>query len=240
MQDNESVRNKIAPTGALRAAINLGNPVLAQRLNNGSLDGVSVRLAKKLAQLLNVKLEIVVFDAAGKVVKACVNDIWDVGFLAIDPKRSETIKFTMPYVIIEGTYLVEKSSKYNTVSELDHSGSKISVGKGAAYDLFLSRNLKKAEIVRAPTSSGAVDMFLHDNLTAAAGVRQPLEEFANAHPNYRVIEDSFTQIEQAMAVPSGRGEAMEFLMKFVQERLDDGFITEAFSATGQNDINVPS
>src|SRR5690606_11819018 len=135
-------------------------------------------LAKALAQRLDAELEIVAFPAAGKVVDAAKDDIWDIGFLAIDPLRAEEVMFTSPYVIIEGTYLVKEDSGLNTLDDVDADGLRIAVGKGAAYDLFLSRELKHAAIERAATSAGAVDLFLEQGLDAAAGVRQPLEAAA--------------------------------------------------------------
>lgn len=133
---DRAVLQDLAPEGVLRAAINFGNPVLAQQGADGSPQGVSVALAKALAEELNVRLEMVTFDAAGKVFAALEEGVWNVAFLAIEPVREEQIAFSEPYVIIEGTYLVAANSTYQDVQDLDQSGLKIAVGKGAAYDLF--------------------------------------------------------------------------------------------------------
>lgn len=171
--NNHMLKRRLAPSGELRAAINLGNPVLAQKSSGGELMGVSVALARALAERIDVPLRLVPFDAAGKVVGALDEDAWDLAFLARDPKRAETICFTDPYVIIEGTYLVSSESSNVSVADLDQKGVRISVGQGAAYDLFLTRTLQHASLVRAPTSTAAVDWFVDQGLEAAAGVRQP-------------------------------------------------------------------
>lgn len=232
-QTRDSRNQELAPSGTLRAAINLGNPVLAQRRDNGELAGVSVELARALAKHLDLPLTFVVFEAAGQVVVALEEDAWDIAFLARDPKRAETICFTEPYVVIEGTYLVPKESPQIRVADMDRSNVRIAVGKGAAYDLFLTRSLQHATLVRAPTSSEAVDWFKVQGLEAAAGVRQPLERFAQENSDYRVLPDSFTQIEQAMALPRGRENAAHIVESFLRKRKADGFVLEALAASGQ-------
>lgn len=239
-QDISYYRSVIAPSGTLRVAINLGNPVLAQRSEEGELGGASVHLAKRLATALGVETEIITFNAAGKVVEACKDDVWDIAFLARDPKRAESIFFTSPYVIIEGTYLVRSESEFMHVDELDNKGVSISVGKGAAYDLFLTRNLTNAKIVRANTSAAAVDVFVERQLDAAAGVRQPLQKFSNEFDGYRVLSDSFTNIEQAMALPISRKEAGWFMDDFVHSAIKEGFVKDAFYKSGQPDVTIPS
>lgn len=233
-----AVQERLAPHGKLRAAINLGNPVLAQRSKTGELGGISVALARSLAEKLNVALELIPFDAAGKVVAALETDTWDVAFLAQDPKRAETICFTEPYVIIEGTYLVSQASPSAHVDDMDRPGKRIAVGQGAAYDLFLTRTLKHAELVRAPTSAAAVDWFVEQELDAAAGVRQPLTHFTEGNPNYRVLPDSFTQIRQAMALPRQNQEASDAVEAFLKERKTTGFVAKALAESGQTETKV--
>lgn len=187
-----------APTGRLRAAINYGNPVLAQRGPGGEPGGVSVALAKKLARRLMVPLDVVPFIAAGKVVDALADDVWDIAFLAIDPLRAEQIAYTAPYVVIEGTYLVRTDSALQRIDDFDRAGMRIAVGLGAAYDLYPPRTLKSATLVRSATSESAVADFLRDRLEAFAGVRQPLEQVAAGDASLRVIPRCFTKIQQAM------------------------------------------
>jgi len=228
----------LAPTGVLRAAINYGNPVLAQRDADGNPGGVSTELASALADELGVAIEFVTFDAAGKVFAALPDSIWDLAFLAIEPVRSAEIEFSHPYVIIEGTYAVPDASACKTVADLDRQGTRIAVGQGAAYDLYLSRTLTAAELVRAPTSAAAVDWFVDQGLDAAAGVRQPLESFAALNEGYRVLPDSFTEIRQAMAVPKGRTAGAHYVRAFLDQKLRSGFVAQALRASGQADVRV--
>lgn len=233
-----AVLDDLAPGGVMHAAINFGNPVLAQRGPNGEPQGVSVALAKALAQELGVKLEMRTFDAAGKVFAALDEGVWSLAFLAIEPVREAQISFSEPYVIIEGTYLVERDSPFQSVVDLDQAGLKLAVGKGAAYDLFLTRTLKNAELERADTSAGAVDLFLEQKLDAAAGVRQPLQQVADLDPRYRVLDDAFTSIRQAMAVPRGRDAGAAYVRAFVERKKAEGFIHAALAKSGQADVTV--
>jgi polar amino acid transport system substrate-binding protein len=233
------VARALAPGGLLRAAINLGNPVLARRdPATGALEGASVDLAREVGRRLGVPVTLVPFDAAGKVVAAARAGAWDLAFLARDPERAAEIRFTPPYVVIEGTYLVAEASAFRAVEDLDRAGVRIAVGRGAAYDLYLTRALKHATLVRAETSAGAVDLFLRDGLEAAAGVKNPLVAFAASHPGVRVIPGRFTVIEQAMAAPLGRDAAGGWLDAFVEEVKASGLVAAALARSGQRDAAV--
>lgn len=233
-----AVLEDLAPHGVLRAAINFGNPVLAQKGQDGSPQGVSVKLAKALAEALGVTLQMITFDAAGKVFAALEEGAWDVAFLAIEPVREQQIAFSEPYVIIEGTYLVAADSPFMAVEDLDQPGLRLAVGKGAAYDLFLTRTLKHAQLVRAQTSAAAVELFFEEGLDAAAGVRQPLQKVAEADSRYRVLEGAFTAIRQAMAVPRDRVVGAAFLRAFVERKKAEGFVRTALNASAQADVTV--
>lgn len=228
-----AVLAEIAPYGVLHFAINLGNPILAQSVN-GRLQGVSVALAKKLAEELNVTPEFHSFDAAGKVVAALADKTWSVAFLAIEPVRADVLTFSQPYVNLQGTYLVKNDSPYQSVTELDKSGVQLYVGKGAAYDLFLSRTLQAAQLVRSDTSALAVSDFMAKPLDAVAGVRSYLEEIATQYPDYRVLPDSFNQIQQAIATPKANIHAANYLNAFIARQLDSGFIRQALIDSGQS------
>jgi polar amino acid transport system substrate-binding protein len=234
----EAVRD-LAPKGTLRAAINLGNPVLAQRdPKTGAPKGVSVDLALALGRRLGVPVALIPYDAAGKVFGAMKSNAWDIAFLAREPERAAEIDFSAPYVIIEGTYLVAAGSPLRAIDAFDRPGLRIAVGKGSAYDLFLSRTLKRAELVRAPTSPAAIDLFVKERLDAAAGVKQPLVAFAAANPGYRVIDGRFMAIEQAMGTPKGRPAGAAFLARFVEEMKASGFVAAALERSGQRDAAV--
>ncbi|MGF6282827.1 transporter substrate-binding domain-containing protein [Pseudomonas silensiensis] len=237
--DGADVRTDLAPHGVLRVAINLGNPVLAkQDEHTGVLSGVSVALANVLADELGISISLTPYDAAGKVFAVLEEDAWDLAFLAIEPVRAEKIAFSNPYVCIDGTYLVKSESQFHRACDLDVGGNRIAVGRGAAYDLYLTRTLKDAQLVRATTSTGAVDTFLEMGLEAAAGVRQPLERFSRATPGVRVLTDNFTEIRQAMAIPKHRIVAAQYVQDFIGRHLRSGFVAKAFSETGERDARV--
>ncbi len=224
------VASAFAPSGTLRASINLGNPILANKDATGQPVGVSVDLATELARRLGLPLELVVFDSAGKSVDALSQDKADIGFFAVDPVRGKDIAFTAPYVLIEGSYLVRQDSRITKNEDVDRTGTRIAVGKGSAYDLFLTREIKSAQILRAPTSPATVDFFLDQNLDVAAGVKQQLEMDAQRLPNLRLLPGRFMVIEQAMGLPKNRNaEALVYLQRFVEEMKTSGFIANALN-----------
>jgi polar amino acid transport system substrate-binding protein len=222
-----ALTSTFAPTGRLRACINLGNPILASRGPAGPL-GVSVDLATELAVQLGVSIELRVVDTAAASVLAVREERADVGFFAIDPMRSDGISFTAPYVLIEGSYLVPQHSPFRCNEEVDQPGVRIAVGKGSAYDLFLTREIKRAELVRAPSSPTVVDVFVEQMLEVAAGVRQQLQADLLRYSGYRLLPGRFMVIQQAMGVPQSRGEtARKALALFVEQMKASGFVADA-------------
>jgi polar amino acid transport system substrate-binding protein len=240
----EAVKD-LAPTGKLRAAINFGNSVLAQKGPNGETMGVTGDLARELAKRLNVSVEFVVFEAAGKVVDSAKEGVWDVGFVAADPARAGDIEFTAPYLIIEGTYMVRKESPLKEVADVDKPGIRVAVGRGSAYDPFLTRSLKNATVVRAETGGGRamIEMFVRDNLEVSAGVRQQLESYAKDHPEMRVMSGAFQQIQQAMAMPKKDGQVRPagaaYLKAFVEDVKASGFVADALKRSNQVAVVAP-
>jgi polar amino acid transport system substrate-binding protein len=231
----------LAPTGKLRAAINLGNIVLAQGTPQEPR-GITVDLARELAKRLNVPLDMATYDAAGKVFEALKAGSWDIAFLAIEPVRAAEIAFTAPYVLIEGNYMVPVDSPLKDVAEVDRAGNRIAVAKGSAYDLYLTRTLKNATLVRSQNGPEAMDMFVRDKLEVAAGVKQPIVLYAKSHPGLRVIEQRFMAIEQAMGTPKARYEGREaapkYLRAFVEEMKASGFVADALKRSNQPDAAV--
>lgn len=176
----------LAPGGTLRAAINFGNPVLAQRdPAGGPPRGVSADLARELARRLGLPLRYVPYGGAGFVSEAGKTGAWDICFLAIDPKRAEGIDFTAPYVVIEGAYLVPQDSALHAVEQVDRDGVRVMVDHGSAYDLFLQRALKHATPVYPPAGRRAGEYYLANPVDVLAGVRQPLVQMAQAHSTLR-------------------------------------------------------
>jgi polar amino acid transport system substrate-binding protein len=242
MTDDSNVLAELAPGGVLRAAINFGNIVLAQRdPAGGAPRGVSAELARALARRLGVPIDYVAFEAAGKVVEALKAGAWDIAFLAIDPVRAAGIDFTAPYVVIEGAYVVPANSPLRAVEEVDRDGVRVAVATGSAYDLYLSRALKHATLVREASGPEALDRFVRDRLEAAGGVRQPIAAFAQARADMRVLPGRFMAIEQAMGMPrrgEARGEGLRYLRRFVEEMKASGFVAQALAASGQADAAI--
>jgi polar amino acid transport system substrate-binding protein len=221
---------ELAPSGKLRAAINFGNPILANKdAATGEPRGVSVDLARELGRRLGVPVELVPFTAAGKVVEAVRDSQVDVGFVAIDPVRGAEMLQTSPYVIIEGAYLVRNDSPIKRNEEVDRPGIRVVVGNASAYDLFLTRELKSAKLVKAPTSPAVVEMFVAQNLEVAAGVKQQLEADAKRFPGLRLLDGRFMVIRQAMAVPKGREAGARYVDAFVEEMKASGFVAQALA-----------
>lgn len=231
--DPIALQQAFAPTGALRASINLGNPILAGRSAAGEVSGVSVDLAQGLAAQLGVALSLRVFDTAAKSVEAVKTGQADIGFFAIDPLRGDGIFFSPPYVLIEGAYLVRNESALTDNAQVDTAGTRVVVGQGSAYDLFLTRQLKAATLLRAPSSPAVVDHFLAEAADVAAGVKQQLEADAQRLPGLRLLPGRFMVIEQAMVVQAGRGAAAQACLRdFVEQAKASGLVADALARHG--------
>ena len=229
----------LAPSGVLRATINLGNPILANEGPDGQPVGISVDMVHALSEQLGVPLQLQVLKSAGEAVQAVTAQEADIGFFAIDPVRGKGLHFTSPYLLIEGAYLVRQGSPIHDNTQVDRPGIRVAVGKGSAYDLYLTRELNNAEIVRAPTSPGVVDMFLAEGLEVAAGVRQQLQADAARVPGLRLLPGRFMVIQQAMGMPNGRSpEALQFLAEFVEAQKASGFVEAAMARHGIRGASV--
>ena len=223
---------ELGATGKLRAAINFGNPILASRGAGGEPQGVSVDLAREAARRLGLPIELILFNSAGAVVEAVKARQVDLAFVAIDPVRAADMEYTAPYVIIEGAYLVRNNSALLRNEEVDRPGTRVAVGRGSAYDLFLTRELKSATLVRAPTSPEVTDLFLAQNLEVAAGVKQQLEADAGRVGGVRLLPGRFMVIEQAMGVPKGRSAAQAWLSGYIEEMKASGFVAASLQQHG--------
>ena len=218
----------LAPKGTLRAAINVGNAVLAARgPGGGQPTGISVDLARELGRRLGVPVQLIVFDAAGKVVEAGKALGWDIAFVALDPARAAEIAQSPPYVQIEGAYLVRNESPLKMNDEVDRKGNRVVVGRNSAYDLYLTRALKNAEIVRTPTSAMVVDTLLKENYEVGAGVKQALENDARRVPGVRLLPGRFMVINQAMASQKGKDAGARYVREFIEEMKASGFVAKA-------------
>jgi polar amino acid transport system substrate-binding protein len=228
------VMKDLAPTGTLRASINLGNIVLAQGSPEAPA-GVTPELARALAKRLGVPAALSCFDAAGKAFEALKAGKVDIVFLAIEPVRAAEIEFSAPYVIIEGCYVVPKNSPLKSPADVDRPGIRVGVNKASAYDLFLTRTLKAATLVR---SEDGAQTFLDQKLDAAGGVKQALQQFVARHPEVHLIEPRFMEIRQAMGTAKGRLAGAQYLRGFVEEMKASGFVADALRRSGQGEAAV--
>jgi polar amino acid transport system substrate-binding protein len=222
-----------APTGVLRASLNMGNPVLANRDAQGKPFGISIDLAYELGKKLGVPVELIVNETAGKSVATLEAGRADVGFFAIDPERGRDIAFTAAYVQIEGYYLVRDSSSIQRNEQIDVATNRVVVGKGSAYDLFLTRHLKNAPLERVASSQVVVSSFLDKGFEVAAGVKQQLEADTKSLTGVRLLAERFMVINQAMGVPKTKGpEAALFLRTFVEEMKAQGVVKNSMTRYG--------
>jgi polar amino acid transport system substrate-binding protein len=225
-----------APTGRLRVALNLGNIVLVQvDQATGGVSGVTVDLAYELGRRLGVPVDFTRFDGAGKAFEALKTKTLDIAFLANEPARAAEVAFTAPYVIIEGVYLVPTDSPLKSVADVDRAGVRIGVNKASAYDLYLTRTIKHATLVRGESG---VDLFVKDKLEVVAGVKQAIVQFAKGHPALRVMDGRFMEIQQAMATQQGRDAGARYLRGFVEEMKASGFVAEGLKRSNQPDAAV--
>jgi polar amino acid transport system substrate-binding protein len=218
------VTSDLAPTGVLRAAINLGNPVLAQGTPDNPA-GVTVDIAREIAARLGVEVKFVCSDAARKSFEALTSNQADICFLAIEPAREAEIAFTAPYTEIEGVYAVPNDSPFTNPGDVDRPGTRIGVKKGSAYDLFLTRTLQNATVVRG---NEGTEVFRTENLEVAAGIREPMTDFVAANPDLRLVEKRFMAIQQAVGTTKSRQpETIQFLRDLVDELTKNGFIARS-------------
>ena len=193
---------------------------------------MSVDIARELGKRLNVPVELVLFNSAGKVVDAVSANEVSIAFVAIDPVRATTTAYTAPYVIIEGAYLVRETSPLRDNAEVDRAGTRVVVGGGSAYDLYLTREIKNATLVRAPTSPLVTDEMLKQNLEVAAGVKQQLEADAQRVDGVRLLPGRFMVINQALAMALARSGASDFLKAFIEDLKASGFVANALERHG--------
>ena len=232
----------LAPGGKLRAAINLGNGVLAQKDEaSGQPKGITPDLARELGKRLGVPVELITYEAAGKVFDAATTGAWDIAFIAIEPVRAAEVEFTAPYVIIEGGYMVRQDSPLKVIADVDRPGVRIAVGLKSAYDLYLTRTIKNATVIQASAGGGKamIDMFVKDKLEAVAGVKPGLVAYAKEHPEVRVMDVHFMEIQQAMGTPKGRVAGAAYLRAFVEEMKATGFVADALKRSNQQAAVAP-
>ena len=229
-----AARAEFAPTGKLRVGLILSNQVLVTKdPSTGELRGVTINLGKALAQRLGVPFEPVGYANPAALVKSFGTNQWDIAFLAFDPARAQEVDFSPPYMEVDNTYLVTANSKVTAVERADQAGVTIAVPERSAPDLFLSRSLKSAQVLRLPGGAeAAIEALRSGKADAYAENAHMLSLYADRLPGSRVLEGRYTVIQHAVATPKGKAAASEYMKAFVEEAKADGTVAEAIRAAG--------
>ena len=234
---NPAVVAELAPKGMLRAGINLSNFLLVTgRAANGDPQGIAPDMAGEIAARLEVPLQLIAYESPGKLADAVAE--WDIGLIGAEPARAAQIAFSAAYLEIEATYLVPADSKIRSVEEIDRKGVRIAVAARSAYDLYLSRSIKNAELVHANGLDASYELFVREKLDALAGLRPRLVKDVQNLPGARVLEGRFTAVQQAVGTPKARVAAAAFLAAFIEEAKASGLVARLIERHGVRGVNV--
>jgi polar amino acid transport system substrate-binding protein len=234
-----AVRSDLAPTGSLRAGINYGNAILATKdPASGQSRGVAIDLTNELGRRLGVPVALVAYHSVATMVDAAKTGAWDIAFCGADPARAGEISFTAAYLELEATYLVPAGSALRAIADVDREGVRVAAPARAAYELFLSRDLKRAQLVRTPTAEAAFDLLKAGQIEALSGLRQALVALADALPGSRLLDGRFFAVQQAIGVPAGRDAGVGYLRGFVEEAKTSGLVARAIDQTGFRGVSV--
>lgn len=216
---------ELAPTGVLRAGINLSNYLLVTgKSPSGEPVGVAPDMARAIAERLGVPLKLVPFKTPGELADAAGNNVWDIGLIGAEPARAKKITFSPAYVEIEATYLVPAGSPLQTIEEVDRPGVRIALMARSAYDLWLVRHIKHAQLVYAASGDAAFELFVNEKLEALASLRPGLLTDVNKLPGARILEGQFTAVQQAVGTSNANAAGAAFLRRFVEEAKTSGFV----------------
>jgi polar amino acid transport system substrate-binding protein len=238
-QPTPTTRYDLVPTGTLRAGINYGNFILATKdPATGESRGVAIDLTRELAQRLGVPLQLVAYTSVAAMVDAARTGAWDIAFLGIDPAREGEIGFSAAYLEIEATYLVRAGSPLRAVADVDREGVRVAAPARANYELFLSRSLKRAQLVRAANAQEAFDLLATGKADALAGLTQALIGLVDKLPGSRMLDGHFMKVPQAVGVPRGRDAGLAYLRGFVEEAKVSGLVARAIDRIGARGVSV--
>ena len=236
---NPTAKSELIPTGKLRVGVNLGNFLLVTKdAASGELRGVVPDLAAELARRLGTTAELISFPGAGQVADGAKAGAWDVGFIGAEPQRAQEIAFTLAYLEIPATYLVPAGSKITALAEVDRPGVRIATAARSAYDLYLSRNLKHAQLVRAEGIPGSYDLFVGEKLDVLSGLLPRLTSDVTRLPGARILEGKFTAVQQAIGTPKSRTAAAAYLSEFVADIKASGLVARLIEKHGAKGVNV--
>jgi len=234
-----AARAAIAPTGMLRVGINLGNFLLTKKdSNSGEAGGIAVDLGRELGRRLGVPVEIIGYPTPGELADAATFGAWDVGFLGAEPQRAKEIDFTPAYVEIEATYLVPPGSQLREIADVDREGARIAVPEKSAYELYLTRTLKHAQLIRTKGGDAAFKLFVEEKLEALAGLRPRLVKDHDQLPGSRIIYGRFTAVQQAIGIPTGRLVGLKYLREFVEDIKASGLVARTIEKNGVRGLTV--
>lgn len=237
--DTAAARSELAPTGRLRVGINYGNFLLVTKdPAGGPPRGIVVDLAHELGRRLDVPIEFVGYDWAGTLADAAPSGAWDVAFLGAEPQRAGEIAFTAAYLEIPATYLVPPESPIRSIDEVDREGVRIAVAGKSAYDLYLSRTIRHARLVRAEGIEGSYQLFVRDRLEALSGLKPRLVMDAERLPGARVLDGEFTAVQQAIGTPRARAAGADYLRAFAETAKSSGLVAAAIDRHGVRGVRV--
>lgn len=235
----QKAKEELIPHGRLRVGVNLGNFLLVNKdPATGALRGVVPDLAAELARRLDTTAELIPYPGAGQVADAASTGAWDVGFIGAEPQRAAVIEFTLAYVEIPATYLVPAGSPLRSIEEVDRPGVRIATAARSAYDLYLSRSLKHAELVRAEGLPASYDLFVKEKLDALSGLLPRLTSDLERLPGARILEGKFTAIQQAIGTPKARTAAAAYLREFVADIKASGLVASLIQKHNVTGITV--
>jgi polar amino acid transport system substrate-binding protein len=234
-----AVRADLAPGGKLRAAINYGNFILATRdTATGESRGVAIDLAREIAGRLGVPAELVAYDSVAIMGDAAPSNVWDIAFLGSDPVREKIMSFTAAYLEIEATYLVPGASPLRTAAEVDRDRVRVAAPARANYELYLSRNLKRAQLVSTPDADAAFQALAAGKVDALAGLTQSLLGLAPKLAGSRLVDGRFMGVQQSIAVPKGKDAGLRYLRQVVEDAKTSGLVARAIERTGAKGVSV--
>ena len=237
----DDIIKKIAPTGVLRVGVNMSNFLLVNSKDKlGVIDGVSPGIGKKLAKELNISFEIVQFANPGLLADAVDNNEWDIGNIASEKERGKTIDFSDPYVNIDANFLFREEDNFKNNNDIDQSGIKIGVFERSAYDLWLTENFKKAELIRVNSIEESHNLFKENKVNILAGLKPKLIDEMKKNNNYEMIQSPFTYIKQSIGIKKGNPEVLDFINKFISNKIKEGYIKSLLQQHNvQDKLSIP-
>ena len=239
MTPSPAARSELAPTGKLRVGINYGNFLLVNKdPASGEYRGIAVDLGREIGRRLGVPVDLVAYETAGKLADGVKAGAWDVAFLGNEPQRAGEIAFSPAYLEIEAGYLVPAGSPIRTIAEVDREGVRVAVNAKSAYDLYLTRNLQRAKLFRAPTVDASYELFVNEKLDVLAGLKPRLVTDAERLPGSRVLEGRFSAVQQSIGTPQGRTAAAKYLREFTEDAKASGFVAKAIERHAVRGVSV--